>query len=127
MGGKTTKKPGIRAKVKKYKRSAKTANRSKDIDQIQDELYAVQKAALPAASLSAKTYDDELPGGGQFYVWETDSHFIDEEAMNNHKKTREYKRRVKQLQEEQYNQDYAERAAGMSKEVLPPVGGRSRP
>jgi hypothetical protein len=32
-------------------------------------------------------------GGGQFYVWETGHHFINQDAVDKHKKSRMYRRR----------------------------------
>jgi len=66
-------------------------------------------------------FDDELPGGGQFFCMETGKHFIDAHALADHKKTRFYKRRLKVLKEEKYTQDSAEWASGMTKETLPPA------
>jgi bud site selection protein 20 len=54
---------------------------------------------------------------------ETGKHFADAKALADHKKSRYYKRRCKELKEEQYNQDSADAAAGMTKEVLPPAHG----
>jgi len=113
--GPTAKKSGSRSKKKQYKRAVWLCNRKKDVDQIQDEMKAMQdkQPTIP--------YDDELPGGGQFYCVETARHFVDAKALADHKKTKEYKRRLKQLKEEQYTQEVAEAAAGMTKEVLPPA------
>lgn len=111
--GRPGRKPRAYAKKKKYKRKIWLCNRDKDIDQIQDEIE------------SGKTkheFDDELPGGGQFYCAETGKHFIDAKALEDHKKTKFYKRRVKELEKgERYTQDVAEWAAGRTKEVLPPA------
>lgn len=69
-------------------------------------------------------YDEDLPGGGQFYCVETGRHFTDQGALDAHKKTRFYKKRVKELKEEtQYTQNEAEWAAGMTKELLPRLRG----
>ena len=113
--GPKQKKPGARSKIKKYKRACYTKNRSKDLDQIQDE---VAKAKDVGADLNKVPFDDDLPGGGQFYAFETNRHFIDAKALADHKKTREYKRRVKQLKEEKYDPDWA---AGLVREKLPPA------
>jgi len=65
-------------------------------------------------------YDEDLPGGGQFYCVETGRHFTDQRGLDDHKKSRAYKRRVKELKEEKiYTQADAEISAGMSVEVLP--------
>lgn len=138
MGQPKAKKHGSRSKIKKYKRSVWLCNRDKDLDQIQDEL-ALQKATGvpvqqrlvaqtdPEISVAANAipYDDELPGGGQFYCVETAKYFIDATALENHKRTKFYKRRCKELQQEQYTQHTADWAAGKSKEVLPPIHGKT--
>jgi bud site selection protein 20 len=114
MGGLTAKKKGIRSKKKQYKRKVWLCHRDKDVDQIQDEIEKGMHSEKP-------TFDDELPGGGQFYCVETGKHFINSEALEKHKKTKFFKRRLKQLQEEKYTQQTAEWAGGMTKEVLPPA------
>lgn len=146
MGQPKAKKANSRSKIKKYKRSVWLCNRDKDIDQIQDELTLQKESGIPVVqrlltnndpvqlleqqkqqeeSASASLpliYDDELPGGGQFYCVETAKHFIDATALADHKKTKFYKRRVKELQQQTHHtQKTAEWAAGKTKEVLPPV------
>lgn len=70
-------------------------------------------------------YNDDLPGGGQFYCVETGRHFTNQRALDAHKKTRGYKRRVKELRaERQFTQREAEWAAGMTEEELPSVRRR---
>jgi len=114
--GKTAAKKGARSKNKKYKRKVWLCHRDKDVDQIQDELEAgIHDAPKP--------FDDELPGGGQFYCKETDTHFISKHALDQHKRTKFYKRRLKQLKEEKYTQHMADWGAGKTKEVLPPAHG----
>ena len=113
--GQTAKKKRARAKNKQYKRKLWLCNREKDIDQIQDELEKADGKPIQFE------YDDELPGGGQFYCAETGKHFADAKALADHKKTKAYKRRLKNLKKEKYTQDTAEWAAGMSKEELPPA------
>lgn len=109
---------GGRAKVKKYKKATWLARRAKDTDQIQDEIEKSKITGVPADKFE---YDDELPGGGQFFCVETGKHFADAKALADHKKLRYYKRRCKELKEEKYTQAEAERAAGMTKEILPPA------
>jgi len=116
--GPSAKKAGSRSKIKKYKRKTWLCNRSKDTDQIQDEIEKVQESSEP---FPGHEYDDEFPGGGQFYCVETGKHFIDAKALADHKKSRYYKRRVKELKEEKYTQQTAEWASGMTKEMLPPA------
>jgi bud site selection protein 20 len=118
--GPATKKPGARSKIKKYKRKTWLCNRAKDTDQIQDQIEKSVETGKPITF----EYDDELPGGGQFYCVETGMHFTDAKALADHKKSRYYKRRCKELKEEKYTQDVADWAAGMTKEVLPPAHKR---
>ena len=83
------------------------------------------KAAARGVSEVSKArvfkFDDDLPGGGQFYCVETGKHFISADALAKHRKSRFYKRRLQELKEEQYTQGVADQAAGKSKEVLPPA------
>mmetsp|Transcript_27583 Transcript_27583/g.26444 ORF Transcript_27583/g.26444 Transcript_27583/m.26444 type:complete len:124 (-) Transcript_27583:228-599(-) len=109
---------GGRAKIKKYKRKVWLCNRVKDTDQIQDEIEKAHEIGKPTDQFE---YDDELPGGGQFYSVETATHFINAKALAEHKKSRHYKRRCKEVKEEKYTQQMSEWAAGMTKEVLPPA------
>jgi bud site selection protein 20 len=134
MGQPNAKKKGARSKIKKYKRSVWLCNRDKDLDQIQDEIVlqstsgiSVQQRLLAkndptmTANMDGLPYDDELPGGGQYYCVETAKHFIDATALEKHKKTKFYKRRCKELLQEKYTQHTADWAAGKSKESLPPI------
>lgn len=87
--GRCAKKDGAQSKKKKYKRKVWLCNRDKDIDQIQDEIEDSEAKKKPIRF----EYDDELPGGGQFYCVETGKHFISAKALADHKKTKFYKRR----------------------------------
>mmetsp|Transcript_17844 Transcript_17844/g.24752 ORF Transcript_17844/g.24752 Transcript_17844/m.24752 type:complete len:123 (-) Transcript_17844:214-582(-) len=115
--GPSAKKPGSRSKLKKYKRKCWLKNRAKDTDEIQDEIVK----SVETGKEIKFDYDDELPGGGQFYCVETGKHFMNAKALADHKKSRYYKRRCKDLKEEKYTQGEAEWASGMTKEVLPPA------
>jgi bud site selection protein 20 len=117
--GKYSRRKGATSKVKKYKRKTWLCHRAKDTDQIQEEIEnGAMDQKIP--------YNDELPGGGQYYCVETGMHFIDAKALADHKKSRYYKRRCKELKEEKYTQESAEFAAGMTKEILPPAHGGDR-
>lgn len=120
--GRGARKDGIRSKKKQYKRKVWLCNRDKDMDQIQDELEKSEETGKPIGF----EYDDELPGGGQFYCVETGKHFIDAKALADHKKTKFYKRRLKELKKEKYTQATAEWAAGMTREKLPPAHGSAK-
>jgi len=119
--GQQAKKKGARSKNKQYKRAVWLKNRDRDIDQIQDDFERAEETGIPVAKRQVPEYDDELPGGGQFYCPETGKHFIDAKALSDHKKTKFYKRRCKELKQEKYTQGTSEWAAGKTKEKLPPA------
>eukprot|EP00588_Corethron_pennatum_P002509 CAMPEP_0194298446 /NCGR_PEP_ID=MMETSP0169-20130528/60166_1 /TAXON_ID=218684 /ORGANISM="Corethron pennatum, Strain L29A3" /LENGTH=124 /DNA_ID=CAMNT_0039048425 /DNA_START=34 /DNA_END=408 /DNA_ORIENTATION=- len=119
--GQTTRKPRSQAKKKGYKRKTWLCNRARDTDQIQDDIEKAERTGRPADQIA---YDDDLSGGGQFYCVETGKHFTDARALADHKKSRYYKRRCKDLKEEKYTQNVAEWAGGMTREVLPPAHGK---
>ena len=66
-------------------------------------------------------FDELLPGGGRFYCPETARHFINANALAAHKKTKEYKRRCRELKKTPYSQEEADRAAGLMKETYKPI------
>lgn len=72
-----------------YKKSHKTANRSRDTDQKQDDLE------MEAESGEKKHFeeDEDLAGLGQFYCTPCARHFMDESTLNIHLKTKVHKRR----------------------------------
>lgn len=115
--GKCAKKKGLHAKKKEYKRGHDTKRRGRDLDQIQDDLRKTSETGRPMTF----GFDDDLPGGGQFYCVETGQHFIDLGALNAHKKSRFYRRRLKEIKEEQYTQRLSEMASGKTVERLPPA------
>ena len=111
------------AKIKKYKRKTWLERRAKDTDQIQDEIEKADKTTGKPISFE---YDDEIPGGGQFYCVESGRHFTDAKSLEDHKKSRYFKRRCKDIKEEKYTQGMAEWAAGMTKEKLPPAHSNNK-
>ena len=92
-----------------------------DIDQVHEDLekglvqdargYSVTKLADVTAQ-----YDEELPGGGQFYSQETSTHFVSARALADHKKTKAYKKRCKELKKAPYSHEEADAAAGLMRE-----------
>ena len=84
--GPSAKKHGARSKVKKYKKKTWLCHRAKDTDQIQDEMEKAERTGKPITF----EYDDDLPGGGQFYCVETGKHFTDAKALADHKKSPSY-------------------------------------
>ena len=115
--GRTRSKPKAHSKLKKYKRGHDTKRRGRDLDQIQDDMKKTDGGGRLLVAQVA--FDDDLLGDGQFYVWETGKHFVSLDAAQKHKKSRMFKRRLKELKEEQYTQESADLASGKTKEVLP--------
>ena len=62
-----------------------------------------------------------LPGGGRFYCQETAKHFINATALADHKKTKAFKKRCKELKKTPYSQAEADAAAGLMKEEHKPI------
>ena len=116
----SNRKKGARSKDKSYKRTLKHSRAGKYVDQIQDEIRKVQKEGKPLEFED----DEDLPGLGKFYCHATDKHFMSQLDLDNHMKSRAYKRRLLDLAQKQYTQDEADWGTGKTKEVLPPVGGR---
>ena len=113
----SNRKKGSRAKDKSYKRTLKHSRAGKYVDQIQDEIRKVKETGKKMTFEP----DEDLPGLGQFYCMETDRHFMSQKDLDNHKKSRAYKRRLKDLAQKQYTQGEADWGAGKTKEVLPPA------
>jgi len=113
--GRTKSKPRSHAKKKQYKRSHTTKRNARYIDQIQDDIQNNREGELK------HEYDDDLPGGGQYYCTPCAEHFINKEVQDKHNKSKRHKRRLKDVAQKQYTHDEAEWGAGMTKEKLPPA------
>lgn len=95
MGKKTSKnKVKKHGKNKAYHKRYITARRTKDLDQIQEELAAVGSSmndeSLPPAKVP---FDLDLPGGGQYYCMHCARHFIGPTWMDEHLASKQHKRR----------------------------------
>ncbi|KAF0682472.1 Aste57867_25424 [Aphanomyces stellatus] len=117
MAGPTTGKKRAHCKKKGYKRAHATCNRSRDIDQIQDDLKKEQELGQKMTF----DMDEDLPGLGQYYCTPCGRHFITANARDVHIVSKVHKRRMKDVAQEQYTQKEAERAAGKSVETYVPV------
>ena len=101
---------------KGYRKSLKTANRSKDIDQIQDELHALNNPLIKLPFYTAVRdlpIDNDLPGQGQYYCRYCAKYFLDESVQLIHNKTKIHKKRMKVVNSTPYSQADADSAAGM--------------
>jgi bud site selection protein 20 len=119
---------GIHTAKKKYNRKyvLATKHRAKDIDQVRDDLVKRQRMAGDDSKEEPPQenapFDEDLPAGGKYYCVETARYFMSQDALDKHKKSKQYKQRVRELvKEKRYNQESAEEALGVKKEVLPPV------
>ncbi|KAK8797808.1 hypothetical protein JH06_3555 [Blastocystis sp. subtype 4] len=113
-GGKTKGKRQAHSSKREWKRLRAIKNRMKDLDQIQDELKLdPEKRVIP--------YDEDLPGGGQFYCLYCDKYFITKDILDKHTQSKIHKKNVKKANEEQYTQQEAELGAGRTKEVYTPI------
>ncbi|KAJ1662634.1 hypothetical protein IW140_001064 [Coemansia sp. RSA 1813] len=97
----------------------KTKRRTKDLDQIQEDLKPENKARLLSQEL-----DEELPGLGQFYCVECSKYFVDERTQREHRRSREHKRRLRDLKDPAYTQKEAEAAAGLTTDNKRAAGPR---
>ncbi|CCI42927.1 unnamed protein product [Albugo candida] len=117
MGGPTSRKPRSRAKVKGYKKSHSTKRRSRDVDQIQDDLKLESQQNKPLKF----EIDEDLPGLGQYYCTPCARHFIDATTRDLHVRTKVHKRRLKDVRQEQYTQREADLGAGKTREEYVPA------
>ncbi|XP_015267134.1 PREDICTED: zinc finger protein 593 [Gekko japonicus] len=95
-------------------RQWKTKRRHRDLDQIHQDLLPEN-----AAKLVRQEPDADLPGSAQHYCLHCARYFVDLKSMKDHFKSKVHKRRLKQLSEEPYTQEEAERAAGMGWYIPP--------
>ncbi|KAJ2000855.1 hypothetical protein GGI04_000011 [Coemansia thaxteri] len=86
----------------------KSKRRTKDLDQIQEDLKPENKQRL----LSIPE-DEDLPGLGQHYCVECSRYYIDDRSLGEHRRGREHKRRLRDLKDPAYTQREAEAAVGL--------------
>ncbi|KAM9321338.1 zinc finger protein 593 [Gastrophryne carolinensis] len=95
-------------KKKNIAKQWKTKRRVKDLDQIHEDMLPEN-----AGRLLKQEIDYDLPGNAQHYCLHCARYFVDLKTLKEHFKTKVHKRRLKQLRDEPYTQEEAERAAGM--------------
>ncbi|KAJ2781896.1 hypothetical protein H4R18_002602 [Coemansia javaensis] len=98
----------------------KTKRRTKDLDQVQEDLRPGNRERLLAMPV-----DEDLPGLGQHYCIECAAHYIDKTALARHRRGREHRRRLRDLKEPAYTQKEAEAAVGLTTDTG--RGGGQRP
>ncbi|XP_008998941.4 zinc finger protein 593 [Callithrix jacchus] len=94
-------------------RQMKAKRRRPDLDEIHRELRQ-QGPAPPQAEP-----DPDLPGGGLHRCLACTRYFVDSANLKTHFRSKDHKKRLKQLSVEPYSQEEAERAAGMGSYVSP--------
>eukprot|EP00938_MAST-03A_sp_MAST-3A-sp1_P005808 g5808.t1 len=115
-GRRKSAKAGARAKNKKYKKALALKHYARDLDQRKKLIEEEERKLARGEKIEPPAFDEDLPGGGQFYCKETDRHFISASALAHHKKSKRFKRALKQLKEKIYTQAEADAAAGMTRE-----------
>lgn len=113
MGTGPSRKKGSSAKKKEFKKSNRTRRRSKDLDQIHEDLRA-QTAGIPLP------FDADLPGGGQFPCVPCALWMKDDAALQQHARTKNHKKRLRLLKEVPYTVQESEAAAGMGNALIHP-------
>ncbi|EDO34998.1 predicted protein, partial [Nematostella vectensis] len=93
---------------KHLKKKYRTRKRTKDLDQIHEDLKPVK-----AAKLLSQEVDTDLPGCGQFYCLQCARYFIDDKSLKDHIKSRVHKKKLRMLKEVPYTIEESEAAAGM--------------
>ncbi|KAG7163073.1 zinc finger protein 593 homolog [Homarus americanus] len=96
------------------KKRWRTKRRTKDMDQIDDDLQDDN-----AAKLLHQEIDDDKPGSGQHYCLHCARYFVNSEALKGHFRTKVHKRRLKALEMEPYTIEESERAGGHGSYIPP--------
>jgi len=86
------------SKNKQFQKSRKTKHRTKDIDEIVNDLKPDNVVKLTKQKL-----DENLPGLGQFYCLFCARYFISKNSLDNHYKGKEHKKQIKRTKEEPYS------------------------
>ncbi|KAF7732862.1 Bud site selection protein 20 [Apophysomyces ossiformis] len=97
---------GIRDQYRKYR----TRNYARDLDQIHEDIKPEN-----VDKLKNQPIDTDKPGLAQNYCVECARYFITADALKEHFRGKNHKKRVKLLKEEPYTQAEADAAAGLGK------------
>ncbi|KAF7242376.1 hypothetical protein EYD10_11209 [Varanus komodoensis] len=95
-------------------RQWKAKRRRRDLDQIHQDMLPEN-----SSKLLRQEPDPDMPGSAQHYCLHCARYFIDLKSMKDHFRSKVHKKRLKQLSEEPYTQEEAERAAGMGSYIPP--------
>ena len=104
------------AKNKRYKKNRDLKRANNFLDQRKKAIDLKDAKIAAGEEIKKPAFDEDLPGGGQNYCLETDRHFITAQALAAHKRSKKFRRAVKQLSEKIYTQAEADAAAGKTRE-----------
>jgi len=93
-------------------RRIKTKRRTRDLDQVKADLRSPRHLALHKNTKAS----EDLPGLGAFYCIECAKYFSDSHNLNEHRRGKNHKRRVRTLKEEAHSQKMADAAVGLGSE-----------
>lgn len=96
------------------KKKWRTKRRTKDLDQIDEDLKEEN-----AEKLLKQQVDTDKPGKAQFYCLHCARYFINDQALNEHFRTKVHKRRMKALELEPYTIEESEKAGGLGSYTAP--------
>ncbi|RKP15266.1 hypothetical protein BJ684DRAFT_3863, partial [Piptocephalis cylindrospora] len=94
--------------IRDLKRSYRTRARTKDLDQVAEDLKPEAKEKI-----LSRPADPDLPGMGKYTCVECAREFISEAALKEHCRGKTHKKRMKLIKETPYTLEEAERAAGL--------------
>jgi bud site selection protein 20 len=90
-------------------RRSKTKRRTRDLDQVKADLKSPKHLSQHKGSKAA----EDLPALGEFYCVECAKYFSDSHNLNEHRRGKIHKRRVRMLKEEAHSQKLADAAVGL--------------
>lgn len=101
---------GNTAKNKQYGKARRTRNKTKDLDQIVDDINPIN-----AMKFQNMAVDEDLPGLGQYYCIFCARYFVNQRTLDEHYKSKEHKKRVKTTKEKPYTIEDSKLFAGKTK------------
>ncbi|KIW61383.1 hypothetical protein PV05_01512 [Exophiala xenobiotica] len=90
-------------------RRSKTKRRTRDLDQVRADLKSPKHLAQHKSTKAS----EDLPGLGAFYCTECAKYFSDSHNLNEHRRGKNHKRRVRLLKEEAHTQKMSDAAVGL--------------
>ncbi|KIW69342.1 hypothetical protein PV04_05223 [Phialophora macrospora] len=90
-------------------RRIKTKRRTRDLDQVKADLKSPRHLRLHQNTKAS----EDLPALGAFYCIECAKYFSDSHNLNEHRRGKNHKRRVRMLKEDAHTQKVADAAVGL--------------